>query len=101
LGGARRIEDGFLAISSPCAAATADRSPVDIHAALICLDQSKGTLKRLIGRDDGETQEQYVRRMSENGVNGYVKPVLPSLVEFYDRIATLEAQVAELQSKSQ
>jgi hypothetical protein len=33
-----------------------------------------GMLKRLIGRDDGETQEQYVRRMSESGVNGYVKP---------------------------
>ena len=101
LGGTRRIEDGFLAIGSPCEAVTADRSPVDIHAALSCKGQSVGTLKRPIGRDDGETQEQYVRRMREGDVNGYVKPVLPSLVEFYDRIATLEAQVAALQSKSQ
>ena len=58
-------------------------------------------LRRLVGRDDGETQEQYVRRLSESGAIGYAKPVLPSLVEIYDPIATLEAQVAALQSKIQ
>jgi len=60
-----------------------------------------GMLRRLVGRDDGETQEQYVRRLSESGVIGYAKPVLPSLIEIYDRVATLEAQVAALQSKIQ
>jgi len=60
-----------------------------------------GVLKRLFGRDDDETQEQYVRRLSRSGMNGYMQSVLPSLVELYDRIAALEAQVAVLQSKSQ
>jgi hypothetical protein len=91
----------FLALSCITCGRGGRSGTVDVHAAPICKDQSMGMLKRLIGRDDGETQEQYVRRMSESGVNGYVKPVLPSLVEFYDRIATLEAQVAALQSKSQ
>lgn len=52
----------------------------------------------MFGRDVGETPEEYVRRMSETSRAGYVAPVLPSLVELYDRVAALEARVAELES---
>lgn len=55
-----------------------------------------GRLKRMFGRDDGETPEAYVRRMRSSTMGGYVAPVLPSLVELYDRVAALEARVAEL-----
>ena len=55
-----------------------------------------GTLKRFFGRDDGETNEQYMRRLERSSTAGYVRPVVPSIVELYDRIAALEARVAEL-----
>lgn len=50
----------------------------------------------MLGRDAGETAEQRVRRLEMNRWNGYIQPVLPSIVELYDRIAALEAQVDEL-----
>lgn len=59
-----------------------------------------GRLKRMFGRDDGETPERYVRRLNSGGrmSGGYVQPVLPSVVELYDRVGELEARVAELES---
>lgn len=54
----------------------------------------------MFGRDDGETSEEYVRRMSRTSTAGYVAPVLPPLVELYDRTAALEARVADLEQRA-
>ena len=56
-----------------------------------------GAVRRLFGRDTGETPEQYVRRLSSSSMTAYVKPVLPSVIELYDRVAALEYQVAKLE----
>ena len=56
-----------------------------------------GTLRRLMtGHDNKETAEQRVRRLDNNRFNGYLQPVIPALVDLYDRIAELEARVEEL-----
>lgn len=57
-----------------------------------------GRLRRMFGRDVGETPEEYVRRLNGGSLGGYVTPVLPSLVELYDRLSALEARVAELEA---
>ena len=60
-----------------------------------------GRLTRIFGRDDGESNEQYVRRMRSSSIGGgYVRPVLPALAELYDRVHALEARVAELERRS-
>lgn len=57
-----------------------------------------GRLKRMFGRDDGETAEQFVRRLDGGTYRGgYAAPVVPSIVELYDRIGALEARVVELE----
>lgn len=56
-----------------------------------------GALRRMFGQDTGESQESYMRRLAAGSMSGYVKPVMPSVVDFYDRIAALEARVAELE----
>ena len=58
-----------------------------------------GAVRRLFGRDTGETPEQYVRRLSWSATTPYVKPVLPSVIELYDRVAALEAHVAYLEGE--
>jgi hypothetical protein len=47
-------------------------------------------------RVPGESNEDYVRRVNGKLGAGDVQPVLPALVELYDRVAALEARVQEL-----
>lgn len=51
----------------------------------------KSTWRRL----PDETNEEYVRR---NQIP-YVAPVIPSILELYDRVAALEARLAQLESR--
>lgn len=51
------------------------------------------------GPDKGESREDYVRRLNRSRLSGYVAPVLPSVVELYDRITALENRVRELESR--
>lgn len=51
----------------------------------------------MTGHDDVETAEQRVRRLDTTRWNGYIQPVVPALVDLYDRIAVLEARIAELE----
>lgn len=37
-------------------------------------------------------------RLNGGSFGGYITPVLPSVVELYDRIAALETRVADLES---
>ena len=56
-----------------------------------------GTLRWLMtGHHIKETAEQRVRRLANNRSNGYIQPVVPALVDLYDRIAELETRVEEL-----
>ena len=60
-----------------------------------------GKLRRMVlGHEDKETAEQRVRRLNDNRFNGYIQPVVPAIVELYDKIAALEARIEELSSKA-
>ena len=56
--------------------------------------------QRLMGGPaEGESHENFVRRLARSRIPGYVKPVLPSVVELYARVAALEQRVAQLESR--
>lgn len=60
-----------------------------------------GKLRRMmLGHEDKETAEQRVRRLNDNRFNGYIQPVVPAIVDLYDKIAALEARIEELSSKA-
>lgn len=50
----------------------------------------------MTSRDNKETAEQRVRRLGNNRFNGYLQPVVPVLVDLYDRMAQLEPRVEQL-----
>jgi hypothetical protein len=54
-----------------------------------------GYLRRMFGRDTNESAEEYMRRLNteDMGRGGYVKAIVPSIVELYDRVAALEARL--------
>ena len=55
------------------------------------------TIRRvLFGRANGETAEEGMRWLSSHRWNPYVLPMVPAVVDLYDRIAVLEARVEEL-----
>jgi hypothetical protein len=49
----------------------------------------------MFGRDTNESAEEYMRRLNteDMGRGGYVKAIVPSIVELYDRVAALEARL--------
>ncbi len=60
-----------------------------------------GRLRRGFGRDDGETAEHHVRRLGVGRLGGgHAAPVVPSVIELYDRVARLESRVAEFEGAS-
>lgn len=58
-----------------------------------------GRFRRMFGRDAGETPEDYVRRLNSGSLAGYVKPVLPSIIELYDRVSLLERHIRSLEDE--
>lgn len=58
------------------------------------------TWRSWFGRDRDESAEQHVRRLAGQGLQpGYLRPVLPSLVELYDRTSWLHDRVLELEAR--
>lgn len=50
----------------------------------------------LLGTAVGESAEEGMRRLSKHRWNPYILPMVPAVVDLYDRIAVLEARVEEL-----
>ena len=52
--------------------------------------------RMILGTAVGETAEEGMRRLSKHRLNPYILPMVPAVVDLYDRIAVLEARVKEL-----